>query len=222
MPRIKKKTEENLVTYSVLDREISNSDFLGDPDLHRDHLPQPYRRIDKILQDLLENVWNILEKNDNERKIEQSKPRAQKYSVYSVLEGLDDFNCMCNSTDDFNDFIFIGSNGFIHCVDVTTMSIIAKVDLGKNVSDTSTNIINIYTAQIKQSAHLIVSISDTGFVFFHVFMVDNFYPVQPLINDSDAERKYIYRKCEISKNAELLAFFVEGFSLIVLDIQLDF
>lgn len=43
MPKLEVKNEDNVVTYSVLDREISNSDFLKDPDLHRDNLPQPYR-----------------------------------------------------------------------------------------------------------------------------------------------------------------------------------
>lgn len=43
MPNLKAKSEDNIVTYSVLDREISNSDFLIDPDLYRDNLPQPYR-----------------------------------------------------------------------------------------------------------------------------------------------------------------------------------
>lgn len=43
MPRMQKKVEEDVITYSVLDRDTHTGDFLNDPDLHRDQLPQPYR-----------------------------------------------------------------------------------------------------------------------------------------------------------------------------------
>ncbi len=41
MPRIIKKKEEDLITNSVLDADFN--DFLNDPELFRDLLPQPYR-----------------------------------------------------------------------------------------------------------------------------------------------------------------------------------
>lgn len=44
MPRIiRKNRDEEVVTYSVLERDTSSTDFLKDPDLFKDPLPQPYR-----------------------------------------------------------------------------------------------------------------------------------------------------------------------------------
>ena len=44
MPRIiKRNEEENLVTYSVLSRDEGHIDYLNDPALLKDPLPQPYR-----------------------------------------------------------------------------------------------------------------------------------------------------------------------------------
>jgi hypothetical protein len=45
MPRITKlnQSQEQLVTYSVLDRDVVSTDFLKDPSLFKDPLPQPYR-----------------------------------------------------------------------------------------------------------------------------------------------------------------------------------
>ena len=43
MPRIIKKKEDTVISYSVLSREEDVTDFLNDPELFRDPLPQPYR-----------------------------------------------------------------------------------------------------------------------------------------------------------------------------------
>ncbi|RMZ94442.1 WD repeat-containing 93-like isoform X5 [Brachionus plicatilis] len=209
MPNLKPKIEETIVTYSVLDREISNSDFLKDPDLYRDNLPQPYRRIDKIVQGILEDVWNNIEKNENELKIEQNKHRAQTFDVSTTLD-VTDINCMCLSNDDYNDFVFAGSKGFIYAIDTGKLSPIDKFDLNKVVTDISTNIIKIYSSQLKPSVYLIVSITDSGHLFTHVFMREKFYLVQSLTQETDSERKFSYKKCEISKNCEFVAVFIES------------
>jgi hypothetical protein len=52
MPRIIKHNpnQEQVVTYSVLDRDVVSTDFLKDPSLHKDPLPQPYRYFTDILK----------------------------------------------------------------------------------------------------------------------------------------------------------------------------
>ena len=110
MPRIVKlnQSQEQLVTYSVLDRDVVSTDFLKDPSLFKDPLPQPYRylklkyikllpfyiyniyikkrRIDKILQEILDQAWNVYEKKENERTTELSKPRPNKSSSAKLIE----------------------------------------------------------------------------------------------------------------------------------------
>ena len=87
MPRIAKKIEdEPMITYSVLDRPSTESDFVNNPDLLVEFLPQPYRRIDKVLTGILDEVWSIVEKNEYERTVEMNKPRPDVYSNVSVLE----------------------------------------------------------------------------------------------------------------------------------------
>ena len=52
-----------------------DNDFLLDPDQLRDTLPQPYRMINKILLQLLDNVWDICETKENAILTEARKVR---------------------------------------------------------------------------------------------------------------------------------------------------
>ena len=54
-------------------------DYLQDPDQLRDVLPQPYRMINKVLEKLLDDVWNILEQKENKRLAEDRKIKPPKY-----------------------------------------------------------------------------------------------------------------------------------------------
>ena len=45
-----------------------------------------YRRIDKILNELLDNVWDIIEKREEENITEMNKPRPAKYENLFLLE----------------------------------------------------------------------------------------------------------------------------------------
>lgn len=56
-----------------------DDDYLQDPDQMRDILPQPYRMINKVLDKLLEDVWDILESKENKRPGEKRKPKPPKY-----------------------------------------------------------------------------------------------------------------------------------------------
>jgi hypothetical protein len=69
------------------------------------------------------------------------------------------------------------------------------------------NIISIKTCKLKPLTYLVVALTDTGLMNMHLFVVNKFYQIQPLSDAVDA--KVYYRKCEISKNGDLMALFVE-------------
>lgn len=74
----------NLVyTPPSIDRvsDEDEDDYLQDPEQLRDILPQPYRRIDKILNELLDNVWEIISEKERIKLAEQQKIRPPKYEA---------------------------------------------------------------------------------------------------------------------------------------------
>ena len=64
--------------------EISG-DFLQDPALWVDRLPQPFRMIDEVLQELLENAWEVIETRDVQRQLEQARVRAPEVSDAQLI-----------------------------------------------------------------------------------------------------------------------------------------
>ena len=74
-------------------------DYLQDPELWKDSLPQPYQLVDEILQEILFNSWQIIETRTAEREAEKSKPvipRCSETRVLRFLSGVTDIApCSC-------------------------------------------------------------------------------------------------------------------------------
>ena len=66
--------------------ESDPADFIQDPDQFVDKLPQPYRMIDKLCTNLIENAWEIIVRRENERNAEASKIRPPKYTTEIQIE----------------------------------------------------------------------------------------------------------------------------------------
>lgn len=74
-------------------------DYLQDPELWKDSLPQPYQLVDEILQEILFNSWQLIETRTAEREAEKSKPvipRCSEARVLQLLSGVTDIApCSC-------------------------------------------------------------------------------------------------------------------------------
>lgn len=63
-----------------------DEDYITDPDQLLDRLPQPYRMIDKVLSQWYDEVWQIIEKRENERLEESRRIRAPQYECSAQME----------------------------------------------------------------------------------------------------------------------------------------
>lgn len=61
-------------------------DYINDPDLLKDDLPQPYRMIDKTLTSLLDSTWETISKREEERIAEANKVRPPQYDSSIQLD----------------------------------------------------------------------------------------------------------------------------------------
>ena len=64
-------------------------DFLQDPELWADRLPQPFRMIDEILQKLLASAWETIEAREVERQLEQARIHIPEISDARLLSSVE-------------------------------------------------------------------------------------------------------------------------------------
>ena len=62
-------------------------DFINDPELIRDDLPQPYRMIDKVLSIIIDDTWDEISQREATRLEEAQKILPPEFEYSMCLEG---------------------------------------------------------------------------------------------------------------------------------------
>ncbi len=87
MPGISKKKCTPLSrTDNDDDNAVNDGDFLQNPDLCKDILPQPFRMIDKVLHGVVEDVLDVIHATETEKLTEAQRYKAPKYECALKLE----------------------------------------------------------------------------------------------------------------------------------------
>lgn len=66
----------------------SSEDYLQDPELWLDRLPQPFRMIDGLLQELLSRTWEAIETRELQRETERTRVRIPKAIAERAVAGV--------------------------------------------------------------------------------------------------------------------------------------
>jgi len=73
---------------NVITTDEGATHYLEDPELFADDLPQPFRRINRILKSVLDNVLEIAEAREAKLIHDDSRRQAPMYDSASILEVL--------------------------------------------------------------------------------------------------------------------------------------
>jgi hypothetical protein len=63
-----------------------DSDFVTDPEQIRDQLPQPYRMINKIVNYIFDESWEVAQRREEQRILEESRIRPPQYDCGTAME----------------------------------------------------------------------------------------------------------------------------------------
>lgn len=179
-----------------------DEDYITDPDQLLDRLPQPYRMIDKVLSQWYDEVWQIIEKRENERLEESRRIRAPQYECSAQMESQGRACCMCDSVD--GRYIFTGQPRGLSAVDVQTQEKVASWE------EESVDIHYVKAYLIGVQVYLVVTIDDMGFARLLIFGGDKFYFVKILNEFQEGGTKLIISKCEASRNGDYLGAMFEN------------
>jgi hypothetical protein len=61
------------------------TDFTLDPSLIFDELPQPFRRINKVLESIFDDAWTIIEQREKQRAIDQTKFVSAQHTSSTII-----------------------------------------------------------------------------------------------------------------------------------------
>ena len=180
--------------------------FLENPGIEFDELPQPFRRIDKILEILLDNVNEELKKVDRVQTFKQQTKSVPTFKRPAILDcssledetvvgnyekdGLVNGNVLMSAT---HDNIFVAKERSLLAVCNVSKKLIAKVELDVKAS----SICMLETLTVKTSendspvADVIFLFDDNGSSFSYVFSGRSFIPIRVTSEGRSQQAKVI-------------------------------
>lgn len=177
-------------------------DYITDPDQLKDQLPQPYRMIDKVLIEIVENVWEIIETRENARLEESRKIRPPQHAYSKYLEYPKKCGCITGSGDGL--YMFIGHSRGIVVVDANTQEKITAWE------EDRVDLQHIRAHILAPNMYLLVTIDDMGFSRLHAFSGDKLYLLKHLNEHQEGTDKMIISKCMASKEGDYLGAVFEN------------
>ena len=122
--------------YSSDDQGEQIKDYLQDPSLWWDPLPQPFRMIDSLLQEILQNAWNKIEERAKVKK--ESRKTIKLTEEATLISSIPEPKTLQYLQTGDREYIF-GGGGLsgLHCIQFKPMRIQATYDTPGIVSSIS-------------------------------------------------------------------------------------
>ena len=185
--------------------DIDDQDaFLLDPELVIDELPQPYRTLDKLLDQILDEAWEIISQRKRQREEEAEIIRPPLCGPTSAIEKFSKKSAMCHSRD--GRYVFVAFQ--TRCLSAF------DADTHELISDWSDDEINacfesVTSSVIGQNIHLLATVDDMGFARLFVFVSNSFYLIQLLNEQQEGVAKSNASKCDLSASGDFCALSLE-------------
>lgn len=173
--------------------------FLNDADLAVDHLPQPYRTIDKLLFKIFNNAWEEIESREAER-IERTKHhKADCLYASDPIQVLSDSSTLCFSPD--SEFVFASMfSGELAMFRKNDHLCICK--LHPDGVEESSCFEHMFCVAIQPKVYLLCCIDDLGFAKLFINLRGRFYFVQTLNEQSEDGVKSNAFKLSVDEEGE--------------------
>ncbi|XP_064607659.1 WD repeat-containing protein 93-like isoform X2 [Liolophura sinensis] len=179
----------------------NDDDFITDPEQIRDSLPQPYRMLDKVLGNILDDVWMTIAAREDERLAESNLLRPPCYECSVQLKTLAKATCLSNTED--GQFVFAGLPTGLAAIESSSQKVLATWE------DDSVEIVQIKTSLLSTNMYLLSTIDDMGLARLFAYHAESFYLLK-LLNEKDStSSKIIASQCESSQAGDYVGVVLE-------------
>ncbi|XP_055133223.1 WD repeat-containing protein 93 isoform X4 [Symphalangus syndactylus] len=180
---------------------------LVDPGDEVDSLPQPYRMINKLVNLLFDQSWEIIEERKALREAESSQIQPTIYPPLGEIQLNKMPNCMAVSQD----YVFIGgAKGFSIYNLYSAKQIYAWEKLKVDVT-------SIWATDLGNEI-LIAPVDEMGIIRLFYFYKEGLYLVKAINEVDDTSKQTTCIKMEISQGGDFAAFLLQGAGDIWLDV----
>ncbi|XP_060554137.1 WD repeat-containing protein 93-like isoform X3 [Ruditapes philippinarum] len=193
----------------------SEDDYVNDPELLKDILPQPYRMIDKTLRELIDDSWEVIAEREKRRLEEASKVRPPQYESSVELEAVIPATqypekqkfcystCMTNSPD--GQYIFVG----LPCGLVVTEAATQQTISSWEAENAEMSYIKSYT--LAPQVYMITTIDDMGVGRLFAFSQSaNKLFLVKVLNSQESDNKLLVSKIEASTDGDYMGVVMEN------------
>ncbi|XP_023042903.2 WD repeat-containing protein 93 isoform X2 [Piliocolobus tephrosceles] len=188
-------------------KEDEEDHVLVDPNEELDSLPQPYRMINKLVNLLFDQSWEIIEERNALREAESSQIQPTVFPPLGEIQ-LDKMpNCMAVSQD----YVFIGgAKGFTIYNLYNAKQIYAWEKLKVDVT-------SIWATDLGNEI-LIAPVDEMGIIRLFYFYKEGLYLVKAINEVDDTSKQTTCIKMEVSQGGDFAAFLLQGVGDIWLDV----
>lgn len=171
------------------DTSFQEEDFIRDPDQARDRLPQPFRAIDKILQNLIGAVLENIVSRETERVKHATRVRAPQYQCGVQVEAGDGAGCMASSPD--GQLIVLGMSSGLIVIQADTQCVLATW------RDVHMEVVDLQCDLLEDGKYIISTIDDMGIARLFAYYEETLLQMA-VLNEQEGDKRLIATRCEAS------------------------
>ena len=184
--------------------EDDQDTFLLDPGLVTDELPQPYRMLDKVLNQTLDAVWDLITERQRIREEEAKIIHPPLVEPASTVDDFAKLSTVSHSGDGRYVFVAYESAELV-AYDAGSLD---RITEWKN-DQMDICIEHMHTVVIGPNVHLLATIDDMGFARLLLFANETFYFISLLNEQPEGGAKSNASKFDLSKNGDFCGLVLE-------------
>uniref|UniRef100_A0AAY4D6N2 Uncharacterized protein n=1 Tax=Denticeps clupeoides TaxID=299321 RepID=A0AAY4D6N2_9TELE len=178
----------------ALRRTVSTEDeeeFLRDPDQLHDHLPQPFRAIEKAVDVVVDRAWEVILQREKIRSADQTRSHVPSHTPLREIKISERVNCLACSDD--GRYIFLGHTHGLSVISTSCFTPACTWEEG------GAEITSIHSTRLRDTTHLLSTVDNMGVPRLFALHADRIYLMTVISETDDFKQRNICVKFQVSR-----------------------